>query len=521
MQRSARTSLLKLAAVVALWVTVVMIMAGPALARVGGGQSYGGGGGSRGSDGGSGDVFFLIELLVRLVFHAPAIGIPVVIVVIVAAIHLSQNGGLHHAYSSSAAPPDDVFERRGALQLDDLRSDDPNFSETLFIDFVQLLYERFHNERANRGTSDGSPTEDGPQQGLRVLAPWFEPRLLVDAEADVRTRGITRVTDVIVGASHVSSIARGPVEVNVEVVFESNFTEWTAQGALPPLYVTERWTFRRKAGVRSKGPTDITALACPSCGSPSALKPDGSCPYCGQVVNHGDFQWVVCGSMVIQAVPRPPVELGGGGLLGGGYEAGTDLPTRYAADFAPARRAFSARNPEFQWDAFEARVRMIFLELQQAWTQKKWAKARPYETDALFNRHRYWMDMYARQGLTNRLEDIQVRQVVPVKFAQDAWFESITVRIFASMRDWTENAAGQPVSGNPKAARVFSEYWTFIRRATTHAPVAPKGDRQCPSCGAPLDVSMAGECAYCASKITSGEFDWVLSFIEQDETWRG
>jgi hypothetical protein len=32
---------------------------------------------------------------------------------------------------------------------------------------------------------------------------------------------------------------------------------------------------------------------------------------------------------------------------------------------------------------------------------------------------------------------------------------------------------------------------------------------------------MAGNCTYCKAKVTSGEFDWVLSQIEQDESYGG
>jgi len=32
---------------------------------------------------------------------------------------------------------------------------------------------------------------------------------------------------------------------------------------------------------------------------------------------------------------------------------------------------------------------------------------------------------------------------------------------------------------------------------------------------------MAGVCEYCRSKIVAGEFDWVLSRIEQDEVDSG
>jgi hypothetical protein len=32
---------------------------------------------------------------------------------------------------------------------------------------------------------------------------------------------------------------------------------------------------------------------------------------------------------------------------------------------------------------------------------------------------------------------------------------------------------------------------------------------------------MAGECEHCGAKVTRGEFDWVLSKIEQDDSYMG
>jgi hypothetical protein len=34
-----------------------------------------------------------------------------------------------------------------------------------------------------------------------------------------------------------------------------------------------------------------------------------------------------------------------------------------------------------------------------------------------------------------------------------------------------------------------------------------------------LKINMAGICEYCHGKLTSGEFDWVLSRIEQDVSY--
>ena len=50
---------------------------------------------------------------------------------------------------------------------------------------------------------------------------------------------------------------------------------------------------------------------------------------------------------------------------------------------------------------------------------------------------------------------------------------------------------------------------------------APRADKLCPSCGVPLAVSMAGNCEYCGTLVTSGDFDWVLSKIEQDDVYAG
>jgi hypothetical protein len=75
------------------------------------------------------------------------------------------------------------------------------------------------------------------------------------------------------------------------------------------------------------------------------------------------------------------------------------------------------------------------------------------------------------------------------------------------------------VAGNPQSDRYYSEYWTFVRGAGVRG--APRSDKNCPNCAAPLDTNMAGECTYCGAKVTSGEFDWVLSKIEQDEAYTG
>jgi len=36
-----------------------------------------------------------------------------------------------------------------------------------------------------------------------------------------------------------------------------------------------------------------------------------------------------------------------------------------------------------------------------------------------------------------------------------------------------------------------------------------------------MAVNMAGQCEHCHARVASGAFDWVLSRIEQDESYEG
>ena len=59
----------------------------------------------------------------------------------------------------------------------------------------------------------------------------------------------------------------------------------------------------------------------------------------------------------------------------------------------------------------------------------------------------------------------------------------------------------------------------MIRGRSASGPA--RADKACPRCGAPLAINMAGSCSHCGAHVVSGEFDWVLSRIEQDDAYAG
>ncbi len=481
-----------------------ILLVAEAFARAGGGNSFGGGGGGGGGysggggglssggggsfHGGGGDGDGGALLLWLFIAH-PEFGIPLVIVIVAFKLYGMRGGGTERTVVRSRP----LHGR--TLDLRRLLADDATFSRALFLDLARLVFTRAHEERGRGNWAALAPfVADTGQTALRAIA--------------AQTR---EVREVIVGSASITAL-QVERQMTLVVAFTANLRENGVQN-----YVEENWRFTRDAGARSLGPDRMRALACPNCGNPIETRTDGSCRACDTVINDGRLQWQVTGVHrgTLRVVDAIELSLGGGGI-----EAGTDLPTVADPGLASAQRALRARHPEFQWTNFRNRAAELFLKIQTAWSEGRWELARPYETDFLFQQHRYWIERYAKEGLTNRLGDVTITDIVAARIELDAYCESVTVRIFARMRDWTEGKGGRVVSGDRSTPRVFSEYWTFVRSSGITGKDTPIDN--CPSCGANLDrVSETGVCGHCDAKVTGGNFDWVLTTIDQDEVYRG
>lgn len=510
-----------------LWLLAAAVMflgllAPAVFARVGGGGSYGGGGGSHGggSGGDGGAIIGIVRMLVWLTVEYPAVGVPVDVIVVGFVVYRfvrkSRNGNESFSSAGEATTESAAFplgletgagERRSLeREFAQLRKFDPNFSEIVFTDFCYALYGKAHEARG---------------RGEKALA-LFSPYLSDDVRKSLLQRnppGLKEVKGIIVGAMSVGGLDGLETQtVRAHLSFETNYTEVvSANGAAPKemtYYVRERWLLERKRDVLSPPPARATALHCPKCGGPLQKNTVGACSFCGTKIESGEFQWYVRHINLMAREARGPL------LTSDVPEHGTDLPSIVQPGFEERRKEFEKSNPTFSWGDFQARARLIFDELQTAWSTLDWERARPHETDNLFQMHQYWIDAYKRQHLHNRLDNATVTAMQPVKIQEDQFYFSITLRIGATGYDYTVDEHGKVVSGSKDRLREWTEYWTFVRSRNAK-PMPANANLNCPNCGAPLKVNSAGICEFCGGKITSGEFDWVLSKIEQDESYAG
>jgi DNA-directed RNA polymerase subunit RPC12/RpoP len=299
----------------------------------------------------------------------------------------------------------------------------------------------------------------------------------------------------------------------VTLEIESNLTLGDA-GSERTQYAAETWSLVRDASVRTKPPQAVRSFHCPNCGAPFASSGSDRCDYCGEVVSGGRFDWTVAAVAVDTVEDRPPA------LTGTVEEEGTDLPTVFHPLVQTRRAELLRDDPATTDQALAARLQLIYGELNTAWTSLDLTPIRPYVSDSLYDYLQYWIDAYRRQGLRNVLQGMRLTRWELVKVVRDRWFDAITFRIRGTGRDTTvREASGELVGGRPDRDREYTEYWTLIRGAGVRG--APRADKSCPNCGAGLEINQAGQCQHCGARITRGDFDWVLSRIEQDESYTG
>ncbi len=472
-------------------------------ARPGGGHSYSGG--NSGSGGGDGDLAGLIIYI--LLSLPPEISIPLVIIIIVF-YYLSKRKKAASKQTIASVP---TYQNRNSntmnmdARIENFKNTDPNFSKTLFLDFVSSLYLKYYTLYSKKDFSNLRP---------------FLSQYIFDNGIKVPLNSRT-VSENVIGNINIVSLSENPQSVMITTDINANFT-MTIAGNSTRYVIKERWTFSRNQGVLSQEPDKMRDLKCPNCGAASNFSDAGKCDHCDTFIQSGAMQWNLSQINILSQEAFSAQSLGFYAP-----EVGTDYPTIVQANINNYISQFANNHRINDWNAYwtaytDNIVSVYFKEIYKAWNDLKWEKIRHLVSDRLYDSYNFWIVMYKSQGLRNKLENINIHRVDMARVDTDKFYESFTVRVFASCLDYVETSSGQLKGGSKKDLRYYSEYWTFIRRNGLEKNESEFSLNTCPNCGAPADkMGQAGICEYCNTKISTGDFSWVLTRIVQDEEYVG
>ena len=389
--------------------------------------------------------------------------------------------------------------------IQSFREADPDFSETLFLDFAQELFTQFHERRT--------------QPDQKMLKPFFrhsewERLQKMDTEP-------VQVSKVVIGSLNIQNIQVREQD-EIMVLLDANYS--VKKGNRTTRYwVLEHWLFRRRQGTKSLAPEKTHALGCPNCGSAEGYAEDSyDCLHCGTQILPGDWTWEVVAVNKADGRVLPPYK-----VEPYAPEIGTNWkkiksPT-LSSDIAQFNQFHSLESNNNYFEEMEERtVKPYFKLIYGAWGANEWETARPLMTDHLFRMHHFWIEEYAKKKVYNRLDDLKVKKVELVKLNRDQYYETAVFYIKASVKDYIQHSTTKQVlAGNNRKSRLFAEYWTFVRRTGVEKDIFNQSADTCPNCSAPVKMSTEGICAHCETKVSTGRFGWILSRITQDEVYYG
>ncbi|MCP4129723.1 MAG: DUF2207 domain-containing protein [bacterium] len=181
---------------------------------------------------------------------------------------------------------------------------------------------------------------------------------------------------------------------------------------------------------------------------------------------------------------------------------------------------------EFNPDRFVSRSITIAERLQDAWSSGDMSPVRNYVSQGIYNRFRIQLElMRTDEGVRNIMSQYSISsaRIIDYNFSEE--YLSLHVMLRASAKDVTvpidmpdEEAQKKLQNSRPIE---FTEIYSFTRKksAKSNADINMLKN-QCPSCGTiPDNFSEVNRCESCGAIYNSGEYDWVLSEITQEEEW--
>ncbi len=174
-------------------------------------------------------------------------------------------------------------------------------------------------------------------------------------------------------------------------------------------------------------------------------------------------------------------------------------------------------DPNFTADDFTSFAKNVYIDIQNAWCARDLSPVRPVMHTNLYNTTDKQVQSKIQQKVIYHYESIAINTAYLTSFVQDNQYEYLTVYLNARFIDYqTNEETGAIIRGDKNTRWDFRYKMKFMRSVgmQTKDALSDNGNgtgHNCPNCGAPLEISSTGKCAYCDSVVTTGMYSWVLS----------
>lgn len=178
-------------------------------------------------------------------------------------------------------------------RLDELKAGDPAFSEVRFLEDVGNLYVRLQNAWTAKD--------------LTSVRTRLTSELYAKSQAQLNTmkqKGLTNYIDNIsVLSTNIAGCSIDDTNEIINVILTARINDYTVDdqsgnvvsgSKTSDIFMTYYWTLIRSKGTKTREVSgEAEKTVCPNCGAPVDLNQSAQCPYCGSVLESGNYDWVL------------------------------------------------------------------------------------------------------------------------------------------------------------------------------------------------------------------------------------
>jgi len=138
-------------------------------------------------------------------------------------------------------------------------------------------------------------------------------------------------------------------------------------------------------------------------------------------------------------------------------------PAFSESDVDQGIRHLRQMDPAFDEVRFKEAAMDIFFRIQGAWANRDMKSVKHSLTDEMFEILQGDADRLKAEKKINKMDNIAVRSSDITEVWQEGGMDFITVRLLASLLDYTVSESGEMLAGSKTDPVKFEEYWTFTR----------------------------------------------------------
>ena len=147
----------------------------------------------------------------------------------------------------------------------------------------------------------------------------------------------------------------------------------------------------------------------------------------------------------------------------------------------------------------------IYKKVQNAWMDFDDETLRKNLTDEIYNMYKTDLKTLKLKNQKNIMKDFDIKDCKVISIEFENGTEKVSMYLQVSQYDYVVDKDGKVVRGTDKIKNTVEYMITLVRNKGEEAV------KQCPNCGAPIDIVRGGTCPYCETTIISNSNEFVMS----------